>query len=83
MNRRWVVRLVTFLLVGVGSLLQAVCAQSVAGGSGSTPPGKTDYSQEAAVIEDLATKIAFENDGKYTRRQTTRVRVQTDAGIQA
>jgi tetratricopeptide (TPR) repeat protein len=83
MNSRRVLRLVTFLLVIIASLLQAVCAQSVANGQGSTSTGKTDYSQEAAVIEDITTKVAFENDGKYARRQTTRVRVQTDAGIQA
>jgi hypothetical protein len=34
----------------------------------STPQlsAKDDYSQEAAVIEELSTKIAFENDGKFT-----------------
>jgi tetratricopeptide (TPR) repeat protein/transglutaminase-like putative cysteine protease len=45
-------------------------------------PAKDDYSQEAAVIEDLSTKLAFENDGNSTREQTSRVRVQTDAGVQ-
>jgi tetratricopeptide (TPR) repeat protein/transglutaminase-like putative cysteine protease len=40
-----------------------------------------DYSQEAAVIEEMATKIAFDNDGNSTREQTSRIRVQTDAGV--
>jgi tetratricopeptide (TPR) repeat protein len=50
----------------------------------STPQlsAKDDYSQEAAVIEELSTKIAFENDGKFTHEQTSRIRVQTDAGVQ-
>jgi hypothetical protein len=49
----------------------------------STPhSAKDDYSQEAAVIEELSTKIAFENDGKFTHEQTSRIRVQTDAGVQ-
>jgi hypothetical protein len=45
----------------------------------STPhdPSKDDYSQEAAVIEVMSTKISFDNDGKSTREQTSRVRVQT------
>ncbi len=30
----------------------------------------------------MSTKIAFENDGSFTREQTSRVRVQTDAGVQ-
>jgi tetratricopeptide (TPR) repeat protein len=45
-------------------------------------PGKPDYSQEASVIEELSTKIAYANDGNSRREQTSRVRVQTDAGVQ-
>ncbi|HUO24232.1 MAG TPA: DUF3857 domain-containing protein [Candidatus Aquilonibacter sp.] len=48
----------------------------------ATPPAKADYSQEAAVVEEMSTKISFANDGTDTREQTTRVRVQTDAGVQ-
>jgi tetratricopeptide (TPR) repeat protein len=29
----------------------------------------------------MSTKIAFDNDGNFTREQTSRVRVQTDAGV--
>jgi tetratricopeptide (TPR) repeat protein/transglutaminase-like putative cysteine protease len=50
--------------------------------SPSHGPAKDDYSQEAAVIEEMSTRIAFENDGNFTRGQTSRVRVQTDAGVQ-
>lgn len=50
----------------------------------STPPlsAGDDYSQEAAVIEELSTKIAFDNDGNLTDEQTSRIRVQTDSGVQ-
>src|SRR5208282_4571348 len=44
-------------------------------------PAKDDYSQEAAVIGEISTKVAFDNDGNLTREQTSRVRVQTDAGV--
>ncbi len=55
-----------------------------AGGAQTSPPhslGKSDYSQEAAVIEQMSTKIAFDNDGNSTREQTSRIRVQTDGGV--
>jgi len=64
--------------------LTVVLAALLAGRSQTSPPhspAKDDYSQEAAVIEQMATKIAFENDGNFTREQTSRVRVQTDSGV--
>jgi|HubBroStandDraft_1064217.scaffolds.fasta_scaffold05515_3 tetratricopeptide (TPR) repeat protein/transglutaminase-like putative cysteine protease len=53
-------------------------------GQTSSPhaPAKADYSQEAAVLEEMSTKIAFDNDSNFTRDQISRVRVQTDAGVQ-
>src|SRR5437868_57106 len=42
-----------------------------------------DYSQQAFVIEKYLTKIRFENDGTSDREQVTRIRVQTQAGVQA
>ncbi len=73
MNSRWYV--LPLDLVLAASL--AVRAQTPA----PPAPVKGDYSQEAAVIEELSTKVAFDNDGNFTREQTTRVRVQTDAGV--
>ena len=61
-----------------------VLAASLAGRAQSSPPhgpAKDDYSQEAAVVEAMSTRIAFDNDGNLTREQTSRVRVQTDAGV--
>ena len=43
---------------------------------------KTDYSQESAVIEQMDTKIGFDREGKRNREQVTRVRINTDAGME-
>jgi tetratricopeptide (TPR) repeat protein len=40
-----------------------------------------DYSQQAFVIEKFLTKIRFENDGTSEHEQSTRIRVQTQAGV--
>ncbi len=58
--------------------LASVCAQA--------PPkpadAKSDYSKEAFVVEEDLAQIAFENDGTSTRQSNTRVRIQSDAGVQ-
>jgi len=64
--------------------LTVVLTALLAGRAQTSPshgPPKEDYSQEAAVIEQMVTKIAFDNDGKFSREQTSRVRVQTDTGV--
>jgi tetratricopeptide (TPR) repeat protein len=52
-----------------------------------TPPEAAqkaaDYSQQAFVIEKYLTRIRFEDDGTSQREQITRIRVQTQAGVQA
>jgi len=65
-------------------IITVVLAALLAGWAQTSPPrgpAKDDYSQEAAVIEEMSTRIAFDNDGNFTREQTSRVRVQTDAGV--
>ena len=65
------------------ALLSAVLPICLAQGPSSHALGtQADYSQEAWVIEDNSTKVAFSNDGNYTREQSSRIRVQTDAGVQ-
>lgn len=58
----------------------SACAQK------SLPPspvaGSANYSQESSIIEEMSTKLAFENGGTFTREQTSRILVQTDAGVQ-
>lgn len=63
-----------FLLV---SLTAAVHGQAA-------PEGKKapDFSQEAVVVEQLATKIVFQADGTSITDSTTRVRMQSEAGVQ-
>ncbi len=46
------------------------------------PAAKPDYSQEAYVIEQMSTRVEFDNDGKRTRQQVTRVKINTDSGVQ-
>jgi tetratricopeptide (TPR) repeat protein len=66
------------LLVGlVASTTFALPEQPTSVVAGAKP----DYSQEAAVVEEMATKIVFENSGNFNREQASRVRVLTDAGV--
>src|SRR5579863_850374 len=48
----------------------------------NTAVAKADYSDEAFVDEQDTTKIDFENDGTYTREDSSRIRIQSDAGVQ-
>jgi tetratricopeptide (TPR) repeat protein len=43
---------------------------------------KTDFSQEAVVVEHLSTAYRFERDGTGQRESTLRVKVQSDAGVE-
>jgi len=43
---------------------------------------KADYSQEGFVIEQFSCKVRFENDGTFSRQDTARVRIQSEAGVQ-
>lgn len=55
--------------------------------AGSSLPAQdtkpADYSKEAFVIEQRTVKIAFENDGTYSVDTEARIRVQSQAGLQA
>ncbi|HEX3323100.1 MAG TPA: DUF3857 domain-containing protein [Terriglobales bacterium] len=55
-----------------------ILAQTQPKPAASTP----DYSQEAFIIEQITRKVAFENDGTATTEATSRVRIQSDAGVQ-
>jgi len=43
---------------------------------------KRDFSKEGSVIEQSITKVGFNTDGTSKREQRTRVRVQSEAGVQ-
>ena len=61
------------------TLTVALTAQAQAPAKPATSPG---YPKEANVIETDTTKVTFENDGTSTRESTSRIRVQSDAGVQ-
>jgi Tfp pilus assembly protein PilF len=85
MNRPRFPLLLSFILViSLGGLAQSAPAAQATGASSSSSTAqaaKSDYSQEASVIEQMTTRIEFQNDGNSAREQVTRVRVQTDAGV--
>lgn len=76
MLRRWLFFSLFF------SLLVLAAAE---GERPTTPvaPGaqKDDSSQEASIIEQSLTKVTFDNSGSFVHQQSTRVHVQTDAGV--
>ena len=49
----------------------------------ATVAGKPDYSKEPFVFEKYTTRVRFENDGTGERDRIVRIRVQSDAGVQA
>ena len=48
----------------------------------NTEDKKSDYSQEAFVIEHLQSRYRFESDGTGRRETIARIRVQSEAGVQ-
>lgn len=56
------------------------------GPANATPPSsqpKADYSKEALVIEKTQIRYRFENDGTGRKEGMFRVRIQSEAGVQA
>jgi hypothetical protein len=49
---------------------------------GQSAVASQDFAKESVVAERLETTIVFQSDGSYTRDQKTRVRVQSEAGVQ-
>ena len=87
MSRRRVLTVVGVLLFCLRALAQnGVPAGTAKPGSGptsvSTGSAKKDFSAEGAVIEQTVTRIVFQSDGTFTRVQQTRLRAQSDAGVQ-
>jgi cytochrome c-type biogenesis protein CcmH/NrfG len=75
MLRPWSIS--SFLFVFVAAL---AVGQAPAPEKAITP--KTDYSQEAFVVENFSRKQRFENDGTSSQQDTARVRIQSQAGVQ-
>src|SRR5262245_61812173 len=56
----------------------------VAGGEKApTEQKQPDYSQEAFIIEQMATSYRFEKDGTGLREQSFRAKIQSEAGVEA
>jgi tetratricopeptide (TPR) repeat protein/transglutaminase-like putative cysteine protease len=62
------------------TLTTVLLAQSQSADKAAKP--KSDYSQEAFVVEHTSCKIKFANDGTFTQENIARIRVQSDAGVQ-
>lgn len=68
-----------FTIALVSVLLQAAAPQTP---KPPAPPA-ADHTQEAFVIEQYITRYRFEDDGTGRREARARIRVQSDAGVQA
>jgi hypothetical protein len=69
-------------LLRIKLVLLTLCLPALAQLSSKQDAAAHDFSKEGAVGEHLETKVVFQSDGSYTREQKTRVRIQTDAGVQ-
>jgi len=69
-----------FVVLWLASCVLSGSALAQAPTKTSTPA--PDYSKEAFVIEENLRQVVFENDGTSTTHDTTRIRIQSDAGVQ-
>src|SRR5580700_7890093 len=49
----------------------------------NTNAAKKDYSKEGFVVEDLKQRYRFENDGTGREENSSRIRIQSESGVQA
>src|ERR1041384_5158924 len=86
-NAQIALLLTASLFLGIpGNGIKSVNAQTSASKSQAKPTEaakqKSDYSQEAVVVEQFSTAYRFERDGTGQREATLRVKVQSDAGVE-
>jgi Domain of Unknown Function with PDB structure (DUF3857)/Transglutaminase-like superfamily len=72
----------SFASLWVNLVIVLLCFPAVAQVSSQQAAASYDFSKEGVVGESLATTVAFQSDGSYTHEQKTRVRIQSDAGVQ-
>src|ERR1700757_2496408 len=88
-----------YRLSGLSLLLLLVCLSTLGSPQAAPPPSATssvpqngasavqlpspEYAQEPFLIEKYHSTARFENDGTGERELNVRVRVQSDAGVQA
>ena len=71
------------LLAGAAFAQQPVLPPAPSSAKAVEEAKTPDYSQDPWVIEAQKTTYRFENDGTGTREMTARIRVQSDAAVQA
>lgn len=73
-----------FLLILTSLLSTAGMGQSKpSSAAAGQAPTKTDAAQQAIIVEQFVHHVAFESDGTGTHEVSERIRVQSDAGVQA
>jgi tetratricopeptide (TPR) repeat protein/transglutaminase-like putative cysteine protease len=70
------------LAVGVGAAPQSPAQQSTPPKSAPQPPKAPDYPSEPFVLENVSTKVVFENDGTFSLESSARILIQSQAGLQ-
>ena len=71
-----------FILICL-SFLSTGGSRSAAGKPRAADPRAPDYSKEAFVIERLLDKAAFADDGTYSTEESARIKIQSQAAVQA
>lgn len=71
----------TSAVVGQAPLVPSAPAASVP--AAVLAPGKSDYTQQSFIFEQIASRVTFENDGTGTREVSGRVRIQSEAGVKS
>jgi Domain of Unknown Function with PDB structure (DUF3857)/Transglutaminase-like superfamily/Tetratricopeptide repeat len=67
----------------ISAVFALLCFPAVAQLSSKQDTASRDFSKEGVVGERLETKVVFQSDGSYTKEQHSRIRIQSDAGVQA
>jgi hypothetical protein len=68
-------------LLGIELKFAIVCLSLITA-QGSKETIHKDFPSESVVIEQIKSKVSFQNDGTYVSERHVRVRIQSDAGVQ-
>lgn len=79
---RYQILMPTLASLRTSLILALLCFPSVAQVFSEPGTASHDLSKEGVIAERMKTRVIFQSDGSYTREQETRVRIQSDAGVQ-
>src|SRR5271155_3391051 len=82
MNRRLAAVMWAVLLSSAAFAQQKSAVAPTPAAQAATKPIAPDFSQEPFVIEKYLLSARFENDGTGSRTLSSRIKVQSDAGVQ-